>query len=116
MEGDYNFWADMLDTFQSSPDWIKALWLLIPPAFLLVLFWLWRRPKTPPEMAASAEQGRLLYSVYRDSNNRAHIVSYIPELIGRPDILLIDPPEVDRSGRNDTLTLAASHKDNSEGR
>lgn len=34
---DYNFWSDLLDTFQSSPDWIKALWLLIPPGFLLGL-------------------------------------------------------------------------------
>ena len=34
---DYNFWADLLDTFKSSPDWIKALWLTIPPGFLLAL-------------------------------------------------------------------------------
>ena len=33
----YNFWADLLLTFKSSPDWIKALWLLVPPAFLLAL-------------------------------------------------------------------------------
>ena len=33
----YNFWADLLDTFQSSPNAIKVVWLLIPPAFLLGL-------------------------------------------------------------------------------
>jgi len=34
---DYNFWADLLLTFKSSPDWIKALWLLVPPMFVLAL-------------------------------------------------------------------------------
>ena len=33
----YNFWADLLDTYQSSSDMIKALWLLVPPTFLLAL-------------------------------------------------------------------------------
>lgn len=32
---DYNFRADLLDTFQSSSDWIKALWIVSVPAFLL---------------------------------------------------------------------------------
>ncbi|MGV1949651.1 hypothetical protein ACQZ44_02405 [Agrobacterium vitis] len=33
----YDIWADLLATFRASPDAIKALWLLIPPGFLLVL-------------------------------------------------------------------------------
>ncbi|WP_137135358.1 protein kinase [Rhizobium sp. FKY42] len=32
---DYNFWADLLDTWQASSDWIKALTILTPPASLL---------------------------------------------------------------------------------
>lgn len=32
---DYNFWKDLLGTFQSSADWIKALIVLMPPGFLL---------------------------------------------------------------------------------
>ncbi|MCO5733995.1 hypothetical protein [Rhizobium sp. SSA_523] len=32
---DYNFWADLLATFRASPDAIKALWLVVPPAFVL---------------------------------------------------------------------------------
>lgn len=32
---DYNFLADLLDTFQSMDDWLKALALLIPPGFVL---------------------------------------------------------------------------------
>lgn len=29
----YNFWQDFFDTYQSLNDWIKALWLIVPPVF-----------------------------------------------------------------------------------
>ena len=34
METDYNFWRDLLDTYQSLPDWLKFCWLFIPAALL----------------------------------------------------------------------------------
>lgn len=34
---DYSFAADFLATFRASPDFIKALWLLVPPLFTLAL-------------------------------------------------------------------------------
>ena len=34
METDYNFWADLLTTYRSNPDWLKFLWLVIPAALL----------------------------------------------------------------------------------
>src|SRR5262245_22171767 len=33
----WNFWADLPGTFQSTPNWFKTLWLLIPVGFLLAL-------------------------------------------------------------------------------
>ena len=33
----YNFWQDFFATFRSSPDVIKALWLIIPPVFAAVI-------------------------------------------------------------------------------
>lgn len=27
---DYNFWADLLASYRASPDFIKALWLMVP--------------------------------------------------------------------------------------
>lgn len=42
---DYSFAADLLATFRASPDFIKALWLIIPPGFVLGLMGLllrWR--------------------------------------------------------------------------
>ena len=35
METDYNFWRDLLDTYQSLPDWLKFCWLVIPAATVL---------------------------------------------------------------------------------
>ena len=43
---DYNFWADLLATFRSSPDWIKALWILSGPGFLLGVLALVLRHRT----------------------------------------------------------------------
>ncbi|BCH61823.1 hypothetical protein RvVAR0630_44470 [Agrobacterium vitis] len=53
---DYNLWADLFDTWQSSSDWIKALVIVTPPVFAIsVLALLLRhrreRPGTPPEVA-----------------------------------------------------------------
>ena len=37
MEGDYIFWRDAFDTYQSLSEGLKILWLIVPPAFLLAL-------------------------------------------------------------------------------
>ena len=37
METDYNFWRDLLDTYQSLPDWLKFFWLAIPSATIVAL-------------------------------------------------------------------------------
>lgn len=60
----YNFWADLLFTFQSSPDWIKALWLLVPPAFLLAatVIMIWFRLAVRREKTTEPGQTRLLRS------------------------------------------------------
>lgn len=56
----YNFWADLLDTYQSLSDWIKALWLLVPPAFVLGLVAILRLPARAEE-----EPEEPVYSVHR---------------------------------------------------
>ena len=32
----YNFWADLLTTYRSNPDWLKFLWLVVPAAMLVL--------------------------------------------------------------------------------
>lgn len=44
---DYNFLADLLDTFQSSSDYIKTVIILTPPAFILGLLYLVLRYRQP---------------------------------------------------------------------
>jgi len=90
--GDYNFWADLLDTFQSSPDWIKALWLLIPPGFLLALIAMLMRFRIASKRADDALDGELVYSVRRGVDDQLHIVSHAPQLDGKPAPMLLDPP------------------------
>ena len=36
METEYNFWADLLTTYRSNPDWLKFLWVFIPAAMLVL--------------------------------------------------------------------------------
>ncbi|MCM2441744.1 protein kinase [Agrobacterium vitis] len=53
---DYNLWADLFDTWQSSSDWIKTLVIVTPPVFAIsVLALLLRhrreRPGNPPQGA-----------------------------------------------------------------
>lgn len=60
---DYNFWADLLDTYQSLPDIIKALWIIVPPTFTLVLVALLRKQAPNPTMIDEP-----IYEVYRTKN------------------------------------------------
>ncbi|QND51826.1 hypothetical protein HB779_07865 [Phyllobacterium sp. 628] len=88
---DYNFWSDLLDTFQSSPDWIKALWLLIPPSFLLGLVAMAMRFSMASKRMDHGSKGELIYSVHRDIRNQLHVVSHLPLIDGSPALLLLDP-------------------------
>lgn len=88
---EYNFISDFLDTFQSSPNWIKALWLLIPPGFLLGLIAMVMRFSIAKTQVPPKEQGELIYSVHRDAGNQLHIVRHIPLVDGNPALLMLDP-------------------------
>ncbi len=33
----YSFWQDFFDTYQSLPDFMKVLWIVVPPLFILGL-------------------------------------------------------------------------------
>ena len=91
----YNFWRDFFDTYQSLSNWMKVLWLVVPPAFLLVLIWLAARTGEQRRSAEPNTVGRLIYSVYRDEENCIRIFSHLPELADRPNLLFLDPPTAD---------------------
>lgn len=59
----YNFAADLLATFRASPDFVKALWLLVPPGFIIGLVIALKLRTTDPDgqieiLPPSSEQPR----------------------------------------------------------
>jgi hypothetical protein len=57
---DYNFLADLLDTFQSMDDWLKALALLIPPGFALGLVGLFLRHRATIRAIEAGRTGEFM--------------------------------------------------------
>jgi hypothetical protein len=68
---DYNFWQDFFDTYQSLSDWLKILWLIVPPAFVLGLVALTMRFRIESKRADKGLDGELIYSLHRDAQNRS---------------------------------------------
>src|SRR5262245_61607170 len=93
MDG-YHFWADLLDTFQSAPNWIKALWvalcLLIPPGFVLALIALVLRYRIASKRAKIAIEGELIYSVLRSADGELRIVRHAPQVEEKPALILLN--------------------------
>jgi len=92
---DYNFWQDFFDTYQSLSDWLKVLWLVVPPAFVLglVALTLWFRIERSP--SDHSREGELVYSIHRDTDNRVHIVSHVPQTGRIAPLLLLDSAAAD---------------------
>jgi hypothetical protein len=57
---DYNFLADLLDTFQSMDDWLKALALLIPPGFALGVVGLFLRHRATIRAIEAGRTGEFM--------------------------------------------------------
>jgi hypothetical protein len=92
----YNFWQDVFDTYQSLPDWLKALWLIVPPAFALGSLALVARMRTGGRPVDRAIQGELIYSIRRDDKDQLQIVRHSRQLGSHPALLLLvaqDDPE-----------------------
>ena len=70
----YNLWRDVLDTYQSSPDWIKALWLVSIPGFLLGVLALVLRYRVAVRRLERFADGRPVWSVVAgtDGTYRVH--------------------------------------------
>lgn len=89
----YNFWQDFFDTYQSLPDWLKALWLIVPPAFVMGSLALLTRLGIGRKQVDNAIDGELIYSIRRDDRDQFHIVSHSRQLDSHPALLLLDAPD-----------------------
>ncbi len=81
------FWQALFATYQSLTDWIKALWLIVPPAFILVLTALLLRAKRP----APETDGELVYTVHRDPSGHYRVLRHTPP-DDIPALLPLDQP------------------------
>ena len=86
---DYNFWADFFDTYQSLSDWVKILWLIVPPAFLLAFVALILRYRLAAKPGQEIVEGELIYTVRRDDSGRYFIRQHGLELDKEPTLLFL---------------------------
>ena len=79
----WSFWT----TFQSSPFWIEALWLVVPlavvPALVRLIF---RWPGAP----AAAEGGKLLYKIHKETNGLIQVHRHGELDDGKSELVLIE--------------------------
>ncbi|HMB11611.1 hypothetical protein [Saliniramus sp.] len=63
-----------LGTYQSLADWIKALWLIVPPVFIFAMTALILRGRREvPEV-----DGELVYTVHRDDGGQYRVLRHAP--------------------------------------
>lgn len=92
MEGDYNFWKDFFDTYQSLSDWMKFAWLIVPPAFTIGLIALVMRMRIDSKRAKRVDSGTLAYTVQKDENGGLRIYTHdgadrLPARTSEPHLL-----------------------------
>jgi len=74
-----------LGTYQSLADWIKALWLIVPPVFIFAMTALILRGRREvPEV-----DGELVYTVHRDTTGHYRVLRHTP-LGDTPALLPLD--------------------------
>jgi len=91
MDG-YNFWQDFFDTYQSLSDGTKALWLIVPPGFLLGLMALITRYRVAVRQAETGLGGELVYTIHRDGDGQIQIYRHGAALDREPALLLLEEP------------------------
>jgi hypothetical protein len=89
---DYHFWQDFFDTYQSLSNWTKALWLIVPPAFVLGLIALILRHRVAVKEAEHGLRGDLIYTIHQDGDDKLCVYRHGPALDREPALLLLDQP------------------------
>ncbi len=91
MDG-YNFWQDFFDTYQSLSNWTKAIWLIVPPAFVLGLIALVPRHRVAVSQAETGMRGDLVYTIHRDGDDKLHVYRHGAALNREPALLVLEEP------------------------
>ena len=83
---DISAFQAFLGTYQSLADWIKALWLIVPPAFIFAMTALLARGRR----AVPEADGELVYTVHRDAAGQYRIRRHTPP-DDAPALLPLEP-------------------------
>jgi hypothetical protein len=89
MDG-YNFWKDLLDTYQSLSDGMKALWLIVPAAFVLGLVALILRTRVAMRKVEHAIRGDLVCTICRDANDQLRVTRHGSALEREAAVVLLE--------------------------
>ena len=89
---DYNFWQDFFDTYQSLSDPTKALWLIVPPAFVLGLIALVLRHRVAVRQVETGLRGDLAYTIRKDAGGELHVYRHGGALDREPALVLLEEP------------------------
>ena len=87
---DYHFWQDFFDTYQSLSDPTKALWLIVPSAFVLGLIALILRHRVAVRQAENGMRGDLVYTIHRDGDDNLCVYRHRPALEHEPALLVLE--------------------------
>jgi hypothetical protein len=101
---DYNFWQDFFDTYQSLSDPTKALWLIVPAAFLLGLIGLILRHRAAVKQAEHGLRADLIYTIHQDGNGQIRIYRYGAALEPEPAFVLLDQPNSNDAKHGSAMT------------
>ncbi|MEN0001242.1 MAG: hypothetical protein AAF940_10180 [Pseudomonadota bacterium] len=85
---DYHFWQDLFDTYQSFPDWMQLLWLIVPLGFLLALIGLLLLFRLAPRRSRPDE--KLAYTIYAGKNGRLRVYAHE----GAPPLPVVEEPQL----------------------
>jgi hypothetical protein len=93
METDYNFWADLLTTYRSNPDWLKFLWVFVPAALLTLAGCGLSRLVRVAVEAKTHQQPRAFRS-WQDKNGKVYFepLDELPTAIPSPPATTSPPP------------------------
>lgn len=66
---EYSLWADLLNKYHTSPEWIQVLWLFAIPLLLFGLGWCLKEAVVAFAKRKQPPRGELVYSIYRNNDN-----------------------------------------------
>jgi Mg2+/Co2+ transporter CorB len=96
-----DFWRELFDTYQSLSEWIKTLWLIVPPLSILALIALamhyrLTRRRQDKEQNHSFSDEELIYTISQDGNGQIHVYQHKADQTQLPDGIMLTEKDATR--------------------